>query len=63
MMNIRQGLVIIDATDLYAGDCTDCTECDLIIITAERGRKPGEAGLDLKKEKVKITKIVEDFIK
>lgn len=62
-MDIRHGLPIMGTTDLYAGDYSDCADCDLIVITAGRGRKPGESRLDLTKENVRITKNVVDSIK
>ena len=45
--DIRHGLPGMGTADLYAGDYSDCEDCDLIIITAGRGRKPGESRLDL----------------
>lgn len=56
--DIRHGLPGIGTADLYAGDYNDCEDCDLIIITAGRGRKPGETRLDLTNENVKIMKSV-----
>jgi L-lactate dehydrogenase len=49
--------------DLYAGDYSDCADCDLIIVTAGRGRKPGESRLDLTNENVKIMHSVIESIK
>ena len=45
--DIRHGLPSMGTVDLYAGDYSDCADCDLIIITAGRGRKPGESRIDL----------------
>ena len=61
--DIRHGLPGIGTADLYAGDYPDCADCDLIIITAGRGRRPGETRLDLTNENVKIMKSVIDSIK
>lgn len=61
--DIRHGLPGIGTADLYAGDYPDCADCDLIIITAGRGRKPGETRLDLTNENVKIMKSVIESIK
>lgn len=44
---ICHGLPGIGTADLYAGDYNNCADCDLIIITAGCGRKPGESRLDL----------------
>lgn len=60
--DIRHGLPGIGTADLYAGDYSDCANCDLIIITAGRGRKPGESRLDLTNENVKIMRSVIESI-
>ena len=51
--DIRHGLPTLGTVDLYAGDYTDCEDCDLIIITAGRNRRSGESRLDLAVENVK----------
>ena len=61
--DIRHGLPSMGTADLYAGDYSDCADCDLIIITAGRGRKPGETRLDLTCENAKIMKNVIDSLK
>ena len=61
--DIRHGLPAMGTADLYAGDYSDCADCDLIIITAGRGRKPGESRLDLTNENVKIMRSVVESIK
>lgn len=61
--DIRHGLPIMGTTDLYAGDYSDCADCDLIVITAGRGRKNGETRLDLTNENVRILRSVIDSIK
>ncbi len=60
--DIRHGIPAMGTADLYAGDYSDCADCDLIIITAGRGRKPGESRLDLTNENVKIMQAVVDEI-
>ena len=52
--DIRHGIPSMGSSDLYAGSYKDCKDCDLIIITAGRGRKPGETRLDLAKENTRI---------
>ena len=52
--DIRHGIPSMGTVNLYAGSYTDIKDCDLIIITAGRGRKPGESRLDLTNENVKI---------
>ncbi len=61
--DIRHGLPSMGTADLYAGDYSDCVDCDLIIVTAGRGRKLGESRLDLTNENVKIMRSVIDSIK
>lgn len=61
--DIRHGIPAMGTADLYAGDYSDCADCDLIIVTAGRGRKPGESRLDLTNENVNIMKSVIDSIK
>ena len=56
--DIRHGLPSMGTVDLYAGDYSDCAECDLIIIAAGRNRKNGESRLDMASENVKILKSV-----
>lgn len=60
--DIRHGLPAMGTADLYAGEYSDCADCDLIIITAGRGRRPGETRLDLTNENVKIMRAVIDEI-
>lgn len=61
--DIRHGLPAMGTADLYAGNYPDCADCDLIIITAGRGRKSGESRLDLTNENVKIMRAVINEIK
>lgn len=60
--DIRHGIPSMGTADLYAGDYSDVADCDLIIITAGRGRKPGETRLDLTNENVKIMRSVFDSV-
>lgn len=61
--DIRHGLPSMGTSDLYTGDYSDCADCDLIVITAGRNRKPGESRLDMASENAKIMKSVIDSIK
>lgn len=56
--DIRHGLPVMGTADLYAGDYSDCNDCDLIVITAGRGRKQGESRLDLANENARIMQSV-----
>lgn len=61
--DIRHGLPIMGTADLYAGDYSDCRDCDLIIITAGRNRRQGESRMDLACENVEIMRSVINSIK
>lgn len=52
--DIRHGIPSMGTADLYAGDYSDCSDCDMIIITAGRSRKTGETRLDMTNENVRI---------
>lgn len=60
--DIRHGISLMGTTDLYAGDYSDCADCDLIIITAGRSRRPDETRLDLINDNVRIMRSVVDSI-
>lgn len=61
--DIRHGLSSMGTVDLYAGDYSDCKDCDLIIITAGRNRKNGETRLDMAVENTNILFSVINAIK
>jgi L-lactate dehydrogenase len=62
-LDIRHGIPSMGTADLYAGDYSDCANCDLIIITAGRNRKPGESRLDMVNDNIAIMHDVVDSIK
>ena len=62
-LDIRHGIPYLGTTDVYAGDYSDCADCDLIIITCGRNRQPGESRLDLAVENTRSMKAVTDEIK
>ena len=47
---------------IYAGAYSDCRDSDIIIITAGRGRLPGESRIDLAAENIKIIRSVTDYV-
>lgn len=53
-LDIRHGIPSMGTADLYQGSYSDCADCDMIIVTAGRSRKPGETRLDMTNENVKI---------
>lgn len=61
--DIRHGIPGMGTTNLYAGNYSDCANCDMIIITAGRNRKPGEMRLDMTQDNVIIMKDVISTIK
>ena len=61
--DIRHGVPSIGDTAVYAGEYSDCTDCDLIIITAGVGRKPGQSRRDLAAENIGIMHNVIESIK
>ena len=56
--DIRHGISSMGTSDLYVGDYSDCADCDLIVITAGRGRKTGESRVDLISDNVDIMHLV-----
>lgn len=61
--DIRHGISSMGTSDIHVGNYKDCIDCDLIIITAGRGRRKGESRLDLANENTKIMKAVVKNIK
>ncbi len=62
-MDIQHGIPYMGRSAVYAGDYSDCANCDLIIITAGRNRRHGENRLDMITDNVAIMRNVVDSIK
>ena len=62
VMDIKHGIPGLGTTEVSEGDYADIADSDLIIISAGRGRKPGETRLDLAGENVKIARSIVDEI-
>lgn len=62
-MDIQHGIPYMGTSSVRAGDYSDCRNCDLIIITAGRPRRPGETRLDMIADNIGIMKNVVDQIK
>ena len=62
-MDIQHGIPYMGMSAVRAGDYSDCANCDLIIITAGRARRPGESRLDMISDNVGIIRKVSDEIK
>lgn len=56
--DIRHGIPSMGTADLHEGDYHDCADCDMIIVTAGRSRRPGENRLDMINENVRILRDV-----
>ncbi len=55
-MDISHSLSILGGMNVHSGDYSDIKNCDVIIISAGLGRKPGETRLDLAKKNAVIAK-------
>lgn len=56
--DIQHGIPYMGTSLVHAGDCSDCRDCDLIIITAGRNRRPGETRLDMISDNIQIMRDV-----
>lgn len=61
-LDIQHGIPYMGKSAVRAGDYSDCQYCDLIIITAGRGRRPGETRLQLMQDNSRIMRNVVDNI-
>ena len=52
--DIQHGISYMGRSSVRAGNFGDCSDCDLIIVTAGRNRKPGETRLDMVHDNLKI---------
>lgn len=57
-LDIRHGIPYMGKSVVRAGDYSDCKDCDLIVITAGRGRRPGETRLQLMQDNCHIMRNV-----
>lgn len=61
--DIQHGIPFMGVSSVRVGDYCDCADCDLIIITAGRNRRPGETRLKLIDDNCNIMRSVIDNIK
>ncbi|MBQ9079596.1 MAG: L-lactate dehydrogenase [Clostridia bacterium] len=61
-LDIQHGIPYMGKSAVRAGDYSDCKDCDLIVITAGRGRRPGESRLQLMQDNSRIMRNVVDNI-
>ena len=57
-LDIRHGIPYMGSAIIYDGDYSDCSDCDLIIITAGRNRMSNESRLDMAQDNALIAKDV-----
>lgn len=60
--DIQHGIPYMGTSSVKAGDYPDCRDCDMIIITAGRNRRPGETRLDMISDNIGIMRKVVDRI-
>jgi len=61
-LDMNHGLAFLGKTKVWAGDYQDCTDADIIIITAGVAQKPGESRVDLLKRNVAIFESITDQV-
>lgn len=62
-LDICHGIPYMGTADILKGDYTDCRDCDLLIITAGRNRRPDETRLDMASDNVKTVRSIIENIK
>lgn len=63
-MDMAHGVSFVKPVNIYSGDYNECTDADIVVITAGANQKPGETRLDLLKKNTAIMKdIVENVMK
>jgi len=62
-MDIQHGMPYMGSSLVRAGRYVDCEDCDLIIITAGRNRRPGETRLNMLSDNIGIMRSVVDSLK
>jgi L-lactate dehydrogenase len=63
IMDLSHGLPFVPPVSLKAGDYSDCSDADLIVLTAGAKQKPGESRLELVQKNTKIVKSICDQIR
>jgi len=62
VMDLNHGLFFVRPVHIYAGTYADCTDADVIVITAGTRQKPGESRLQLLARNAQLCKWVVDKI-
>ncbi len=63
VLDIGQGMLNFTPIEIYCGDYSDVSDCDIIIVASGVGRRPGDTRLDLAKNNINIIKSVAENIK
>ncbi len=61
-LDLNHGLLLAHQMKIYAGDYPDCSDADIIVITAGAAQKPNETRLDLMQRNVSIYQNILDNI-
>ncbi|RIW29599.1 L-lactate dehydrogenase [Bacillus salacetis] len=56
--DLNHGLPFSSPLKIWAGDYSDCSDADLVVITAGANQAPGETRLDLVEKNIKIFKMI-----
>jgi len=62
VMDLTHGLFFVRPIHIYAGDYADCTDADVIVITAGTRQKAGESRLQLINRNAQLCKLIVDKI-
>lgn len=62
-LDIVHGIPYMGTAKVFQGEYSDCRDCDMIIVTAGKGRKTGQKRSDLLQENTQILKQIADEIK
>ena len=55
-MDMAHGVSFVKPVNIYSGDYNECSDADIVVITAGANQKPGETRLDLLKKNTAIMK-------
>ena len=61
-LDISHGVAHTKPVSVYAGDYSDCKDCDIVVITAGANQNPGENRIDLLKRNAVIVKSITESI-
>ncbi len=57
-MDLSHGVPFIEPVEIQAGEYSDCTDADIIVVTAGAARKPGQTRLELASDNFRLMKDV-----